>query len=686
MRYLRTGSKHDNGPTRMDLRPIPTCVGFLGSEMKRDTKMRILTACLLILLPGSQVLSFETTPACPYPESAEYGTICVCSKTQDTNTSCGSLPDASTLDETEALIVTSAYDDFFMKTSIVPFTSVSIQSEDAQMNINVRPNTTLQSILGFGGAVTDATAFQYRAFDSDDTRRAFVDTFYSSETGANFTFSRVPMNAADFSRKNYVHAHRLDLSDWCLRDDNEPVECGRDFKLDVLGDIVKVQPSALKVYVSAWSAPPAFKSQSYDCSKVDGLFECEQRASHEGDMNCTRTVSNPDTCDSRDVKQSEPCPTQPPRDVDPATSKDPATNADGNCYNAGFLKDGAAMKSWANFYEKFVKDVNERIAPVTVWGVTTQNEPLTQTGLWGSNFMSAENESTFVGSYLSPTLKRAFGDEFKIMTHDDQVVSLASRALDMARALGDKIDGIAYHWYQALESTFEDTKPEAPLDLPSWIVANKVGGGADVKTVYDALNGDKFLLMTEACSGYSLGTSWVGPRHGEWGYGYATSHDMLWQLKNRAAGWVYWNLLLDERGGPNLAGNYVDSPSYVLNSSSFALNPSFYHMAHFSRFVPPGSVAVDADVRCGARRSEYCQFVAFKRPDSRLVVVMTNDEITVGPIAGTGVGIAATPWLAKGQGSLTLGEKTLSWQINCGANDRVVRGVLPWKSIQTVLC
>jgi len=281
------------------------------------------------------------------------------------------------------------------------------------------------------------------------------------------------------------------------------------------------------------------------------------------------------------------------------------------------------------------------------------------------------------------------------MIHDDQVVSLASRALGMARELADRIDGVAYHWYQALESTFENSKPESPLDLPSWIVPEKVGGGADVRTVYEALNGaspssmsgadKKFLLMTEACSGYSLGTSWVGPRHGEWGYGYSTSHDILWQLRNRAAGWVYWNLILDPSGGPNLAGNYVDSPSYFVNSTTFALNPSFFAMAHFSRFVPPGSVAVDADVRCEARRSEYCQFVAFKRPDGRTVVVMTNDEITVGPIAGTGVGIAATPWLAKGQGSLTLGEKTLSWQVQCGVSG-VVHGVLPWKSIQTVVC
>ena len=148
-------------------------------------------------------------------------------------------------------------------------------------------------------------------------------------------------------------------------------------------------------------------------------------------------------------------------------------------------------------------------------------------------------------------------------------------------------------------------------------------------------------------------------------------------------------------------------PSYRINSTSFALNPSYFHMAHFSRYVVPDLLryvcfrfcvfvskflypyllkifAVQADVQCGARRQEYCQFVAFKRPDGKLVVIMTNDEITAGPIAGTGVGIAVTPWLAKGQGSLTLGSKTLSWKVTCGS--KTVSGTLPWKSIQTVVC
>ena len=135
--------------------------------------------------------------------------------------------------------------------------------------------------------------------------------------------------------------------------------------------------------------------------------------------------------------------------------------------------------------------------------------------------------------------------------------------------------------------------------------------------------------------------------------------------------------------------NYVDSPTWKYNSSAFVQNPSFFFMMHYSRFVPPGSVVIDASVTCGARHKEYCQFVAFRVPNGNVVVVMTNDEITVGPIAGTSVGPILTPHLAKGQGSITVGAKTLSWsvQVTCKGKDKpvYVEGTLPWKAIQTVV-
>jgi len=177
--------------------------------------------------------------------------------------------------------------------------------------------------------------------------------------------------------------------------------------------------------------------------------------------------------------------------------------------------------------------------------------------------------------------------------------------------------------------------------------------------------------MTESCSGYTLGTEFVGPRHGSWGYGYNTAHDMLWNLRNGAAGYVYWNLVLTSMGGPNLAGNYVDSPFYAVNGSAFVQNPSFFYMAHFSRALQPGSVAIEAKVECGASESEYCQYVAF-RTEEGIVVVMTNDEVTTDIISPLPL-----PPLAKGEGA------PIQWTIRCA--DTVLTGILPWKGIQTIV-
>merc|ERR1711904_275038 len=96
-----------------------------------------------------------------------------------------------------------------------------------------------------------------------------------------------------------------------------------------------------------------------------------------------------------------------------------------------------------------------------------------------------------------------------------------------------------------------------------------------------------------------------GPRHGDWGYGYAYSHDILWQLKNSASGWTDWNLMLDQHGGPNLAGNFVDSPVFKNqgDTSKFYQNPSFFHLAHFSKYIPAGSKRINFSLDCGASHS-----------------------------------------------------------------------------------
>merc|ERR1712066_1093867 len=120
---------------------------------------------------------------------------------------------------------------------------------------------------------------------------------------------------------------------------------------------------------------------------------------------------------------------------------------------------------------------------------------------------------------------------------------------------------------------------------------------------------------------------------------------ILWQLRNGAAGWTDWNLMLDERGGPNLEGNFVDSPVVFKDADTIYQNPSFFHMAHFSRYVVPGSKQVDIKITCGAQKDEWCQAVAFLTPQGHAVVVITNDAVTAGQLAEVEF---LVPDLAKG--------------------------------------
>ncbi|KAM4644245.1 lysosomal acid glucosylceramidase-like [Amazona ochrocephala] len=95
-------------------------------------------------------------------------------------------------------------------------------------------------------------------------------------------------------------------------------------------------------------------------------------------------------------------------------------------------------------------------------------------------------------------------------------------------------------------------------------------------------------------------------------------------LNHFVSGWTDWNLALDTKGGPNWVKNYVDSPVIVDSSKDiFYKQPMFYHMGHFSKFIPEGSQRVGLQQ---SRRCLFCQLehVAVLRPDGALVLVVLN--------------------------------------------------------------
>lgn len=95
------------------------------------------------------------------------------------------------------------------------------------------------------------------------------------------------------------------------------------------------------------------------------------------------------------------------------------------------------------------------------------------------------------------------------------------------------------------------------------------------------------------------------------------------------SGWVDWNMALDPNGGPNYISNFVESTIIVnATAAEFYKQPIYYHLGHFSKFVPRGSVRIDSNV-VSSDSSTTVDSVAFRRPDNSTAVIILNRFVII---------------------------------------------------------
>jgi glucosylceramidase len=243
--------------------------------------------------------------------------------------------------------------------------------------------------------------------------------------------------------------------------------------------------------------------------------------------------------------------------------------------------------AWALYYTKFVKAYRE--AGLNIWGITVQNEPdAVQT--WDSCIYSAEDERDFVRDYLGPTMHREGLEDVNILIWDhnrDIIVERASTVYNDPEA-AKYVWGTGFHWYVSEE--FEN-----------------------VGKVHE-LFPDKHLLFTEGCQeqGVHLGSWKTGERYGR---------NMIGDLNNWTEGYLDWNIVLDETGGPNHVGNFCDAP-IIADTTTDVLhyNSSYYYIGHFSKFIKPGAVRIGL-----TNSNESLLSTAFRNPDGTIAVVVQNE-------------------------------------------------------------
>ena len=377
----------------------------------------------------------------------------------------------------------------------------------------VSSDRTFQTLEGFGGAFTEATAVTWQRLSPPRQQEVLRDYFDPSQ-GHGYTLCRVHMNSCDFSLGNYAHVETpgdVDLKSFNIDRDRQAL-------LPFIKAAQRVAQQPIKLLASPWS-PPAWMKSNGQMNQGGQLLPQYRHA-------------------------------------------------------------------WARCYVRFIQEYAAEGVPI--WAVSVQNEPAA-TQSWDSCIYSAEEERDFVRDFLGPELALAGLAHIKIVIWDhnrDLLLQRASAVYSDPEA-AKYVWGAGFHWYG--ESHFEQ-----------------------VQLTHDAWP-DKQLLFTEGCQE-------GGPHTGSWGLGERYAHNIINDLNRWTVGWIDWNLLLDETGGPNHVGNLCSAPILIDRANDTLMHQSsFYYLGHFSRFIKPGA----RRVLCAASRQDL-ESTAFVNPDGSVAVVVMN--------------------------------------------------------------
>jgi glucosylceramidase len=95
---------------------------------------------------------------------------------------------------------------------------------------------------------------------------------------------------------------------------------------------------------------------------------------------------------------------------------------------------------------------------------------------------------------------------------------------------------------------------------------------------------------------------------------------MINDLNRWTVGWIDWNLILNEQGGPNHVGNFCSAPIMIdREHDALMLQSSYFYLGHFSRFIKTGA----RRVLC-VSNLQALEATAFINPDASIATVVMN--------------------------------------------------------------
>jgi len=402
--------------------------------------------------------------------------------------------------------------------------SESKQPLETEVSIFVEPDKSFQTMLGIGGAITDASAEVFAKLPLNK-QKEFLNAYFDEKSGIGYSIIRTNIHSCDFSSGSYTYVKEGDKSLSSFNVDHD-----KKFRIPLIKQALKTAGNKVTLYASPWS-PPAFMKDTKNMLKGGKLL---------------------------------------PEFYQP----------------------------WADYYVKFIKAYEKEGIPV--WGLSVQNEPMaTQT--WESCIFTAEEERDFLKNYLGPTVRKELGDKKIIVwDHNRDLMNQRANVIFDDPEASQYAWGLGFHWYE----TWAGGKPMFQ----------------NVQAVADAYP-DKNLLFTEGCV-----EKFDAARYQYWPNGERYGEQMINDFNNGTVGWTDWNILLDEKGGPNHVGNFCFAPVHAdTKTGEIIYTPSYYYIGHISKFARPEAKRVSTVVS----RSPLLSTSFINKDGQMSTVVMNNGDAEV---------------------------------------------------------
>ncbi len=443
--------------------------------------------------------------------------------------------------------------------------------------VSVDPKRTRQTIEGIGGSLTESSAHVLARLPVRE-KDEILDAFFGPK-GADFTITRVPVGASDFSPVGHYSYADLPgdtaLAKFTIAPDKEgfpgAMQPGYDL-LPLIQDALARQP-ALKIVASPWTAPAWMK--------------------------------------------------------------------DNNSWHEPGKRGGALKREHYPTFARYMVAYLQayRTEGVAIWAITPENEPLGNGGQWESMELSATDLRDYIAGHLGPALAKAGLGDVKILSYDQNRDDNAIAYADAV--LGDPVAapyvwGTALHWYQSTSDVRIPVIEKIAERYPTKALMHTEG-------CIDAIGARTNLSQEGAFLGWRNDAWWWNEGAIDWGFDWAPpeqkkdhppyapvdryARDLIEGLNHWFTGWIDWNIVLDERGGPNHVGNFAGAPVMVeVAQRRVYFTPLYHVISHFSRYLRPGDRIVEVATNAPGLGSDDFHATAALSQDGRQVTVVAFNK------------------------------------------------------------